>query len=84
VPVADAEAVAQLAHAGADVVEILREREVHLALVADRERRLAMIQAGVPTPSAVISDSVALEDAAEDHRAFDARDATTAVLTTGA
>ena len=32
-PVADAEAVAQLAHAGADVLEILREREVHLVAV---------------------------------------------------
>jgi alcohol dehydrogenase len=68
---------------------VMFEKEITLSFAIgnpgrDRERLLAMIQAGVLTPSAVISDSVALEDAAEAYRAFDAREATKVVLTTGA
>jgi alcohol dehydrogenase len=49
----------------------------------DRERLLAMIQDGVLRPSAVISDTIPIEQAAEAYRAFDAREATKIVLTTG-
>jgi threonine dehydrogenase-like Zn-dependent dehydrogenase len=68
---------------------VMFEKEITLSFAIgnpgrDRERLLAMIQAGVLTPSAVISDSVALEDAAEAYRAFDAREATKVVLRTGA
>ncbi len=68
---------------------VMFEKEITLSFAIgnpgrDRERLLAMIQAGVLAPSAVISDSVALEDAAEAYRAFDAREATKVVLTTGA
>jgi threonine dehydrogenase-like Zn-dependent dehydrogenase len=49
----------------------------------DRERLLAMIADGALRPSAVISDTVSLDDAAEAYRAFDAREATKVVLTTG-
>jgi len=68
---------------------VMFEKEITLSFAIgnpgrDRERLLAMIQAGVLTPSAVISHSVALEDAAEAYRAFDAREATKVVLTTGA
>ena len=68
---------------------VMFEKEITLSFAIgnpgrDRERLLAMIQAGVLRPSAVISDSVALEDAAEAYRAFDAREATKVVLTTGA
>jgi threonine dehydrogenase-like Zn-dependent dehydrogenase len=50
----------------------------------DRERLLAMIQEGVLRPSAVISDTLGLEQAADAYRAFDAREATKVVLRTGA
>ncbi len=50
----------------------------------DRERLFAMIADGVLAPSAVISDRVPIEDAAEAYRAFDAREATKVVLTTAA
>jgi threonine dehydrogenase-like Zn-dependent dehydrogenase len=50
----------------------------------DRERLLAMIQEGVLRPSAVISDTPGLEQAADAYRAFDAREATKVVLRTGA
>jgi threonine dehydrogenase-like Zn-dependent dehydrogenase len=50
----------------------------------DRERLLAMIADGALRPSAVISDTVAIEQAAEAYRAFDRREATKVVLTTGA
>ena len=43
-----------------------------------------MIADGALRPSAVISDTVELERAADAYRAFDAREATKVVLTTGA
>jgi alcohol dehydrogenase len=49
----------------------------------DRERLLAMIQAGALRPSTVISDTVSLDAAADAYRAFDAREATKVVMTTG-
>ena len=49
----------------------------------DRERLFAMIQDGVLSPSAIISDTVSIDDAAEAYRAFDARESTKVVLTTG-
>jgi threonine dehydrogenase-like Zn-dependent dehydrogenase len=66
---------------------VMFEKEITLSFSIgnpgrDRERLLAMIQAGVLRPSAVISDTVALEHAAEAYRAFDAREATKVVLTT--
>jgi len=65
------------------------EKEITLSFAIgnpgrDRERLLAMIADGVLRPSAVISDIVPLEDAADAYRAFDAREATKVVLTTGA
>ena len=65
------------------------EKEITLSFAIgnpgrDRERLFAMIVDGVLAPSAVISDRVPLEDAAEAYRAFDAREATKVVLTTGA
>jgi alcohol dehydrogenase len=67
---------------------VMFEKEITLSFAIgnpgrDRERLLAMIQAGVLAPSAVISDTVALEDAAAAYRAFDAREATKVVLITG-
>ena len=67
---------------------VMFEKEITLSFAIgnpgrDRERLLAMIQAGALRPSAVISDTVALGDAAEAYRAFDAREATKVVLTTG-
>ena len=50
----------------------------------DRERLLAMIEAGALRPSAVITDTLPLDRAADAYRAFDAREATKVVLTTGA
>jgi len=50
----------------------------------DRERLLAMIADGALRPSAVISHTIDLADAVEGYRAFDAREATKVVLTTGA
>jgi threonine dehydrogenase-like Zn-dependent dehydrogenase len=49
----------------------------------DRERLLAMIEEGVLHPSAVLTDTMPLEAAAEAYRAFDTREATKVVLTTG-
>jgi alcohol dehydrogenase len=48
----------------------------------DRERLLAMIADGVLRPSAVISDTISLEAAADGYRAFDMREATKVLLTT--
>jgi threonine dehydrogenase-like Zn-dependent dehydrogenase len=63
------------------------EKEITLAFAIgnpgrDRERLLAMIADGVLRPSAVISDRVPLERAADAYRAFDAREATKVILTT--
>jgi threonine dehydrogenase-like Zn-dependent dehydrogenase len=41
-----------------------------------------MIEEGVLRPSAVITDVMALDDAAAAYRAFDSREATKVVLTT--
>jgi threonine dehydrogenase-like Zn-dependent dehydrogenase len=65
------------------------EKEITLSFAIgnpgrDRERLLAMIADGALRPSAVISDRVPLERAADAYRAFDAREATKVVLTTGA
>jgi len=49
----------------------------------DRERLLAMIADGALRPSAVISDTVSLDGAADAYRAFDAREATKVLLITG-
>jgi alcohol dehydrogenase len=67
---------------------VMFEKEITLSFAIgnpgrDRERLLAMIGDGVLRPSAVISDTVPLESAAEAYRAFDAREATKVVLTTG-
>lgn len=48
----------------------------------DRERLLAMIQDGTLRPSAVITDTISLDEAPAAYRAFDAREATKVVLTT--
>jgi alcohol dehydrogenase len=66
---------------------LMFEKEITLSFAIgnpgrDRERLLAMIADGVLRPSAVISDRVPLERAAEAYRAFDAREATKVVLTT--
>jgi alcohol dehydrogenase len=66
---------------------VMFEKEITLSFAIgnpgrDRERLLTMIQDGVLRPSAVISDTVPLERAAEAYRAFDAREATKVVLTT--
>jgi threonine dehydrogenase-like Zn-dependent dehydrogenase len=66
---------------------LMFEKEITLTFAIgnpgrDRERLLTMIQDGVLRPSAVISDTVPLERAAEAYRAFDAREATKVVLTT--
>lgn len=68
---------------------LMFEKEITLTFAIgnpgrDRERLLAMIQDGALRPSAVISDSTALENAADAYRAFDAREATKVVLTTAA
>jgi threonine dehydrogenase-like Zn-dependent dehydrogenase len=67
---------------------LMFEKEITLAFAIgnpgrDRERLLAMIQEGALRPSAVISDRLPLEDAVEAYRAFDSREATKVVLTTG-
>jgi len=67
---------------------VMFEKEITLAFSIgnpgrDRERLFAMIADGALWPSAVITDTVALEDAAGAYRAFDAREATKVVLTTG-
>jgi threonine dehydrogenase-like Zn-dependent dehydrogenase len=66
---------------------VMFEKEITLSFAIgnpgrDRERLLAMIQDGVLRPSAVISDTLPLERAAEAYRAFDAREATKVVLST--
>ena len=66
---------------------LMFEKEITLSFAIgnpgrDRERLLAMIGDGVLRPSAVISDRVPLERAAEAYRAFDAREATKVVLST--
>jgi alcohol dehydrogenase len=48
----------------------------------DRERLLAMIADGVLRPSAVLTDAMPLESAADAYRSFDAREATKVVMTT--
>jgi 2-desacetyl-2-hydroxyethyl bacteriochlorophyllide A dehydrogenase len=48
----------------------------------DRERLFAAIEAGVMTPSMVLTDRVGIDDAAAAYRAFDAREMTKVVLTT--
>ena len=48
----------------------------------DRERLLTMIEDGVLRPSAVLTDTLPLDSAAEAYRAFDAREATKVVLRT--
>ncbi|MBV9167676.1 MAG: alcohol dehydrogenase catalytic domain-containing protein [Solirubrobacterales bacterium] len=48
----------------------------------DRERLLRMIEDGVLRPSAVITDTLPLDDASAAYRAFDTREATKVVLTT--
>lgn len=68
---------------------LMFEKEITLTFAIgnpgrDRERLFAMIADGVISPSAVISDRVPIEDAAEAYRAFDAREATKVVLSTGA
>jgi threonine dehydrogenase-like Zn-dependent dehydrogenase len=68
---------------------VMFEKEITLSFAIgnpgrDRERLFAMIADGVLRPSAVISDRVPLEAAADAYRAFDAREATKVVLTTGA
>jgi threonine dehydrogenase-like Zn-dependent dehydrogenase len=66
---------------------LMFEKEITLAFAIgnpgrDRERLLAMIEEGVLRPSAVITDVMALDDASEAYRAFDAREATKVVLRT--
>ncbi|HEY2655494.1 MAG TPA: alcohol dehydrogenase catalytic domain-containing protein [Solirubrobacteraceae bacterium] len=67
---------------------LMFEKEITLAFSIgnpgrDRERLLAMIQAGALKPSAVITDRVPLAEAPKAYQAFDAREATKVVLTTG-
>jgi alcohol dehydrogenase len=66
---------------------LMFEKEITLTFAIgnpgrDRERLLAMIEEGVIRPSAVITDTLPLDSAAEAYRAFDAREATKVVLTT--
>jgi len=66
---------------------LMFEKEITLTFAIgnpgrDRERLLAMIQEGALRPSAVISDTLPLDDAPAAYRAFDAREATKVVLTT--
>jgi threonine dehydrogenase-like Zn-dependent dehydrogenase len=66
---------------------LMFEKEITLSFAIgnpgrDRERLLAMIEEGVLRPSAVITDVMALDDAAAAYRAFDSREATKVVLTT--
>jgi threonine dehydrogenase-like Zn-dependent dehydrogenase len=63
------------------------EKEITLSFAIgnpgrDRERLLAMIAEGVLRPSAIISDTMPLDQARAAYRAFDAREATKVVLTT--
>jgi threonine dehydrogenase-like Zn-dependent dehydrogenase len=66
---------------------LMFEKEITLSFAIgnpgrDRERLLAMIADGALRPSAVISDTVAIEAATDAYRAFDRREATKVVLTT--
>lgn len=66
---------------------LMFEKEITLTFAIgnpgrDRERLLAMIQEGALRPSAVISDTLPLDEAPAAYRAFDAREATKVVLTT--
>jgi threonine dehydrogenase-like Zn-dependent dehydrogenase len=66
---------------------LMFEKEITLTFsignpARDRERLLAMIADGALKPSAVISDVVSLDRAAEAYRSFDAREATKVVMTT--
>jgi alcohol dehydrogenase len=66
---------------------LMFEKEITLTFAIgnpgqDRERLLAMIADGVLRPSAVVSDTMSLEAAADAYRAFDRREATKVLLTT--
>lgn len=66
---------------------LMFEKEITLSFAIgnpgrDRERLLAMIQDGVLHPAQVITDTLALDEAAAAYRAFDSREATKVVLTT--
>jgi threonine dehydrogenase-like Zn-dependent dehydrogenase len=66
---------------------LMFEKEITLSFAIgnpgrDRERLLAMIEEGVLRPSAVITDTLSLDEAPAAYRAFDAREATKVVLTT--
>ena len=66
---------------------VMFEKEITLTFAIgnpgrDRERLLAMIEDGVLRPSAVISDTMALDEAPAAYRAFSAREATKVLLTT--
>jgi alcohol dehydrogenase len=66
---------------------LMFEKEITLAFAIgnpgrDRERLLAMIADGALRPSAVISHTMALEEAADAYLTFDRREATKVVLTT--
>ncbi|MGH2859151.1 MAG: alcohol dehydrogenase catalytic domain-containing protein [Solirubrobacteraceae bacterium] len=67
---------------------VMFEKEITLSFAIgdpgrDRERLLAMIADGALTPARIVSDTMGIDDAAEAYRAFDAREATKVVLTTG-
>jgi threonine dehydrogenase-like Zn-dependent dehydrogenase len=66
---------------------VMFEKEITLSFAIgnpgrDRERLLAMIEEGVVRPSAIITDTLPLDEAPAAYRAFDAREATKVVLTT--
>jgi threonine dehydrogenase-like Zn-dependent dehydrogenase len=66
---------------------LMFEKEITLSFAIgnpgrDRERLLAMIEEGALRPSAVLTDTMPLESAADAYRAFDAREVTKVVLTT--
>ncbi len=66
---------------------VMFEKEITLSFAIgnpgrDRERLLAMIEAGALRPSSIITDTLPLDEAPAAYRAFDAREATKLVLTT--
>ena len=66
---------------------VMFEKEITLSFAIgnpgrDRERLLAMIEEGVLRPSAIVTDTLPLDEAPAAYRAFDAREATKVVLTT--
>lgn len=66
---------------------LMFEKEITLSFAIgnpgrDRERLLSMIQDGALRPSQIITDTMALDEAAGAYRAFDARETTKVVLTT--